>query len=317
MPWDSGVLTLNGSNTYQGTTTIGTTTGPNYYNNANANVTIRLGNANALPYGNNLVFGDDSTQGNTATLDLNGYSPQIANLTGSTNAIIDNSTAGGSISLTVGLNDQTSAYAGTIRNSSGTVSLTKVGSGILTLSGSNSYNGGTTVTGGVLQITTDAQLGAVPSTSTVNITLNGGELYGYASSPSLNANRTVFLGPSGGYIQPWGAQVFTVNGKVTGPGGLGIAWDAGTAVLSSTYNDYQGDTTIGTNGNHFWSDVTANPVLQVGANNALPFGANAGNLVFGSNGTNTAVLDLNGHNVQINGLSGGTNAIVDNIAVPG
>ena len=54
----------------------------------------------------------------------------------------------------------------------------------------------------MLQITGDAQLGAVPGSPTTNITLNGGQLYNNNSVVTLAANRTISLGASGGYFQP-------------------------------------------------------------------------------------------------------------------
>jgi autotransporter-associated beta strand protein len=51
----------------------------------------------------------------------------------------------------------------------------------------------------------------------------------------------------------------------------------------------------------------------LGIDNALPYGASAGNVVFGTSANNnTAILDLNGHNAQINGLTGGSNATISN-----
>ena len=60
MAWDSGTLILNGSNNYQGATTIGTY-GNTYYNNTGANPTLQLGNNNALP-GTDLIFGSSAKQ---------------------------------------------------------------------------------------------------------------------------------------------------------------------------------------------------------------------------------------------------------------
>ena len=173
------------------------------------------------------------------------------------------------------------------------------GTAATTLTGANTYNGGTVVNGGTLQITSDAQLGAVPALPVTNVTLNGGQLYNNNSLPVLSTNRTILLTASGGYLQAgWGPDTFTVNGLITGPGTLGINWDAGAVVLAST-NNYAGDTTIGTAFGTWWNNVAANPILRLGMDNALPYGAGVGNLNFGTSGqNNTATLDLNGHNVQ-------------------
>ena len=150
--FDAAPVYLNAVNNYQGNTTIGTTNGTYYVNNS-ANPTLALGIDNALPYGTsagNVVFGT-SANANTATLNLNGHNAQINGLSGSANAIVDNTVAGTYV-LTVGNNNQTSTFAGVIKNTAGKVALTKTGSGILILTGTNTYTGNTTVNGGILDI---------------------------------------------------------------------------------------------------------------------------------------------------------------------
>ena len=141
--WDGGVLALNNSNSYQGSTTIGSTAGPFYWNNAAANVTLQLGSNDALP-GTDLVFGSDANN-NTATLDMNGYSATVGALTGGTNAVIDDVNGYGTSVLTVGNNNAGSTFGGTIRNTTGSIALEKIGTGTLVLSGSDTYSGGTIV----------------------------------------------------------------------------------------------------------------------------------------------------------------------------
>ena len=116
-------------------------------------MTLKLGIDNALPYGagnGNVVFGT-SVNNNTPKLDLNGHNVQMNGLTSSNNATIDNTVAGIYV-LTVGNNGQTSTFGGVIKNSAGTLALTKTGNGTLTLSGANTYTGNTTVNGGTLEI---------------------------------------------------------------------------------------------------------------------------------------------------------------------
>lgn len=200
----------------------------------------------------------------------------------------------------------------TAANSGG--GLTKTGTGTLTLTGNNTYTGGTTISNGVIQITSDAQLGAIPGSATVNVSLHGGTLYNNNSTPDLSANRIISIGAAGGYLQAgWGpAQGLIANGQITGTGGLGINWDSGRVTLNAV-NSYQGNTTLGAAGPGYWVNVGANPTLKLGVDNALPYGASAGNVVFGTSANNnTATLDLNGHSVQINGLTGSSNATVDN-----
>ena len=139
----SGTLTLNTANSYTGATTI-------------TDGTLKVGAADAIPNGagkGNVVF---DTAANTAILDLNGNDVTINGLVQATastaNKVVNNVSSRAKI-LTVGNADATSSFAGIIANNTGTggtLALTKSGTGTLTLSGVNTYTGGTTVNAGTL-----------------------------------------------------------------------------------------------------------------------------------------------------------------------
>ena len=134
----SGTTVLSGSNTYSGTTTIaagilkaGIASAPN--------VSGAFGNNSAVVLAN--VAG--------AGLDISGYNTQIGSLAGG-GASGGNVTLGAA-TLSVGGDNSSTTYAGTISSSgSPGTSLIKIGAGRLTLSGSNTYTGGTLVSAGVL-----------------------------------------------------------------------------------------------------------------------------------------------------------------------
>ena len=126
----AGMLALSGTNSYGGGTTVSTGT-------------LQLGSANALGSGGLTLSG--------GVVDLAGNSPAaLPSLNGAAGSIITNSLAG-AVTLTV---DPTtpSVFSGTLQNGSGTLSLSMNGPGQLTLSGSNTYSGGTTVLAGTLQL---------------------------------------------------------------------------------------------------------------------------------------------------------------------
>ena len=116
------LLKLSGVNLYTGFTAI-------------VSGTIQLGNAAAISTASD-VFDD-------GVLDINGFSPTINGLSGT--GTVDNVAGGGSQTVTVGGNNATSSFSGVIQNTSGSIALTKIGSGTLTLSGADTYTGGTTI----------------------------------------------------------------------------------------------------------------------------------------------------------------------------
>jgi autotransporter-associated beta strand protein len=258
--------------------------------------------------GNNAVFAGSGT----ASIAASGVTAENLFFTNVTGCLIQNSTLtlnGYTPTITVG-----SGLSATISSAiNGSVGIIKAGRGTLTLSGANTYGGGTTVNGGTLQITSDSQLGAGPGSPTVNLALNGGQLFNNGGALSLNANRNISLGSLGGYIQSSWASAITVPGQISGYGGLGVPWGNGSVVLSGA-NSYTGATTIGTTGNAYSNNASANPTLQLGNANALP----QTDLIFGASANNNiATLDMNGYNATVSALAGGANAVVDIVSAGG
>ena len=157
MATGSGTLILsNSGNSYSGATTISAGT-------------LKAGVANALPTGTTLTV-----YGNGAKFDLNGYSQQVAGLSDngvSTGTVTD---SGGTAILTIA-NSGANTFSGTISGTN--LSLVKNGIGALSLSGSNSYGGGTTINAGTIAAGSNTALGSGM------ITLAGGS----CSSPAAAA----------------------------------------------------------------------------------------------------------------------------------
>src|SRR5262249_53866153 len=137
----------------------------------------------------------------------------------------------GAVILTLG-EGSVATFSGVIQDGSGILALNIAGDDLETLSGANTYSGGTTIgPGATLRISSDANLGAVPASATPgSINLNGGELWTTASF-ALNAKRGIHLGSFGGSFKL--ASTLTYNGIVAGPGALRVTF-GGTLVLGGS-----------------------------------------------------------------------------------
>ena len=157
---------------------------------------------------------------------------------------IGNGTTVGTISSTGGITDNSHlvfdhsddiTYSGSI---TGSGDLTQAGGGVLTLSGTSLYSGGTTINAGEISISADANLGS----PTGGIAINNASTLDV--SAGFTTARNIALGAGTEVIQVDGAvnDTFIVTGAITGNGALNKT-GAGTLVV--TANDtYSGGTTI-------------------------------------------------------------------------
>ncbi|WP_208511722.1 autotransporter-associated beta strand repeat-containing protein [Variovorax paradoxus] len=120
----------------------------------------------------------------------------------------------------------------------GTGGLVKDDLGTLVLGGSNSYAGGTTVKGGVLQITADANLGKAGT----GLGLDGGTLRIGAGAANFVSTRAVALGTGGGTVD-LGSNSFGIGGAVSGKGALTVTGKGGTLSLAQA-GSYSGGTVL-------------------------------------------------------------------------
>ncbi len=215
----AGALTLSANSTYTGVTTI------------NAG-TLALGVANAVDASSAFAVASG------ATLDLAGLSHSLGSLAGAGSVM---SSVAGAVTVTVGERNTNTTFSGVLSDGLGTVSLTKVGTGTLTLSGANSYSGPTSISAGTISIPTDSGLGTPPGSPTAgHLTFGGGTLLASASF-TLDANRGIALtGP--GTVSVNSGRTLIYGGVVAGAADL-IKVGAGTLVLSGV-NTFSGPTTI-------------------------------------------------------------------------
>jgi len=172
---------------------------------------VLLNAANLLPVGAGV--GSLTLSG---TLDLNGTAQTINLLTGA--GVVDN-TAGNAATLTL-TNGSNGSFSGTIQNTGGALALAKTGAGTATLSGVNTYGGGTTVNAGNLQP------GNANAIGTGILTVNSnGILYPVAGMHITNA---VTL--NGGTLEIGGGNnnVLSIDGPVTVTADSAIKADGGT-----------------------------------------------------------------------------------------
>ena len=139
--------------------------------------------------------------------------------------------------------------------------LTKNGLGILTLSGANSYTGGTTVNAGTLQLAPGASL---PSTGP--LTVNGGTLDFNGNNVTIGSlsglGGTIALGASTLTVAEQGSSTFA--GTLTGTGGLTLQ---GPGALSLTgANTYTGPTNVTGGRLAVNGSITSNVTVGAGGN---------------------------------------------------
>jgi autotransporter-associated beta strand protein len=267
----AGTLVLSGANTYTGATSINAGT-------LQISVDNNLGTALGPPTPGQLSF-NGGTLKTTATLTL------------SSNRGIG-LVSGGTLDVAAGT---ILTYGGIIANSgaAGAHTLTKIDSGTLVLTGTNTYTGATNINGGILTINQDSNLGTPPSLGPTpnDLNLNGGTLQ-TAATMTLNANRGISLGASGGTLDVNSGYTLTYGGIIAGSGALTKA-DSGTLILSGA-NTYTGATTISAG------------ILQLGATNVLPSSTavTIGTGPVGGVGGGTPTLDLNNFSTTVGSIAG-------------
>jgi outer membrane autotransporter protein len=153
----------------------------------------------------------------------------------------------GSKVLTVGLNNLSTVVSGvivdggpmpftSIPSNEGGGALIKVGTGTLTLTGLNTYTGGTSFDGGTLAVNSDANLGAGP------LSFNGGTLQARAIGGGITSTKAVTLNAGGGTFLADPGTASTFSGVISGPGAL-VKAGLGTLTLMGT-NTYTGGTSF-------------------------------------------------------------------------
>ena len=186
-----GQLTLSGSNTFSGGTTVN-------------GGTLQVGGIAAIPSGTGKGNVNVSAGG---LFDLNGIGITVNGLTGA-GVVTTTLSSQTPTTLTVGAANASSTFQGAILDSQGPIALTKVGSGIVVLVGTNGYSGLTTIDAGTLQLGSGSTGGIIAGS-----VLNNGVLAFNLS----NATYGGTISGSGSLTTPGGSVVLTGSNSYTGP----------------------------------------------------------------------------------------------------
>jgi autotransporter-associated beta strand protein len=245
--------------------------------------TLTLGAANTIT--SEIIIGQGAVQlGNTDAVRNNTVTANVANglkfssgigtftlgsLAGSGNIALAD-TGGTAVALQVGNKNVDSSYSGIL---SGSGSLKKIGSGLLTLSGQNTYTGGTTISAGSLSLKFPTFGTSAPAAGSIKIESDG------------------VLVANGAYTS---VRTWINSGKINAGSEGVLATTANIASGSSSINmsNYAG-LSIGSTGDYTLSRAVTP------ANNTYRFGGGGGNLnvsiVLGNNGSTPRSLVSRGN----------------------
>lgn len=260
----TGTLTLTGTNTYGDGTTIsagilaGNTS--SLQGNVLNNATLQFDQAGVGTFGGgisgtgalikngagNLTLNNNNTYTGLTTINDGILSVSASNNLGNGAASNDIVLNGGTLRYLASFNQarDIALNGGTIDTNgfdtllsgviSGASDFTKEGGGTITLSGNNTFTGDVNVTGGILAVSANNNLGNAAN----DLTLDGGT---FQYSASFNSARDITLGAGDGTINTNGNNT-TLSGVIDGAGKL-IKTGGGTLTLSGT-NTYLGGTDV-------------------------------------------------------------------------
>ncbi|HEY8993364.1 MAG TPA: autotransporter-associated beta strand repeat-containing protein [Lacunisphaera sp.] len=190
--------------------------------------------------------------------------------------------------------------------------LSKSGTGSLTLNTANTYSGGTTLNGGTLNVNNASAIGTGSLTIAAGTTIDNTS----ASAVTLSTNNTQFWNGDftfGGtndlnlgtgavtlattlHLTTNGTKTLTVGGAISGPPGAGLVKEGtGTLALNGA-NTFDGGVAINAG------------VVRLG--NAAALGASTNSLTFGA--SSNAKLQVNGNAATVGSLDGDNTTTIEN-----
>lgn len=252
-----------------------------------------------------------------AVFDLNGSGEDIGGLSGTGGSVDLSSDA----SLRIGLNDENTTYAGNI---TGNGTFVKGGDGTTTLTGNNTYTGGTTVQDGTLRGDTVSLRGNIENNA--NLVFNNDVGNGIYTGNLAGDGTTTF---TGGFRIELRGNNGAATGDMVVTGGTTLRMGPGNAVGNSTVVLNNGELDLngtvedigGLAGSSGQVDLSDNADLGVGHNDedTIFNGSITGNGSLRKVGTGTLTLRgtntyTGGTSVNEGGLEGDTNSLQGSIA---
>ncbi len=283
----TGTLTLSGANTYTGATNINSGT-------------LLFGASNVLSASTALSIASG------ATVDLGwGHSATVASLAGA-----------GTLDLKGGpftVGDATNTtFSGTIIDSGGYGNFVKQGSGTLTLSGANTFNGVTTINAGALNLQSNTALGTSTSGNTI------------ASGAALQLQNNISVtkasfGISGSGLGSTGAirnlsGNNTLNSALALNASTTLGADAGTLTITGDVNlgSSQTLTTTGAGTINLSGALNGSSGVTQAGPGTLVFSGSTANSQTGTTAVNSGTLQLN-KTAGTNAIGGGALTIGDGL----
>ncbi len=219
----TGVEILSGQNTYLGSTTIN---GGTLRAGAGVNTVANTSG----PFGKNSAVTLANAVG--VTLDINSTTTQIGSLSGG-------GATGGAVlvvtgTLTTGADNTNSTFAGSISGTGGSV--VKIGSGVWTLSGTNSYTGGTTVSAGGLTLDYSTSNASPKLSPSGILTLGGATLRLNGGSATEAVASTTIAGGANTVLQTGSGSSTLAMGTIGRSAGGAINFGASGIATTTTAN---------------------------------------------------------------------------------
>ena len=234
----------------------------------------------------------------TGTLNMQGFSQAIGGLSGA--GTLDG--VSGTPTLTIGGNDSTGlTFTGVIKNTAGTLSLVKTGSGTQTINsatantftgsitanagtlvmqGSNSFTGSVNAnSGGTVSFANTTAGNALGNSTVVN--LNGGSISYTATGTTAALNRSVVIGSGAGTINVASSTSTLTAASVTSTGGNLVKTGPGTFSISGATTLNGGNAGVQVSGGMLQASFGTNGIstINVGAAGYLSLQNNAADVL--------------------------------------